>query len=595
MLKRVKRVLSQIAFILDKKQKLQLWGVLLVIILTTFVELVGVTIVLPLVELIMNPDIINEGGLLGKIYYFCGFKSVNYYILFIAISFIVIYFVKNIFIIVSYDFQHKFTFLNQKLIATRMLRCYMKQNYSFHLMHNSAELIRGINTDVAMMFQAILAILGLVAETLICITLGIFLLLKDAMMTLIVASMLILFVLFFLKKFKVYLKQIGEEDRGYAMGIVKWLQQSFNGLKATKIMQREEFFLRNFDYQYDKWANLERTYRNLQIMPRPMMESLCIAALMVAIIIKVQMGTDMAAFAGTISVFAIAAFRLLPSFNRITTYISAMAFNSPAFEAVYSELKKIDELHIEEGSSADAALLPFEKEIELKDISYKYETADDYVLQNINFVIPKNSSVAFVGPSGSGKTTLVDIVLGLLMPASGDILVDGTSVKTHMSVWQKHFGYIPQTIYLMDDTIRNNILYGADLDQERLQKAVQEAQLTDFIATLPNGLDTEIGEAGVRLSGGQRQRIGIARALYSNPEILILDEATSALDGETESGVMDAIKLLSGKKTIIIIAHRLSTVAHCDYKIEVANKGVKLLSEEEFSKLCESMRLSLEG
>lgn len=588
-MRRIADFFRKIGYILDKKQKLELIGVLLIVIVTTAMELVGVTAILPFINILMDPNAIHANKLLDGVYVLFDFDNYISFLVLMAVILIIIYIIKNILIIKSYDLQYKFTFNNQKIMASKMLNCYLKQPYLFHLNHSSAELIRSINTDIVMMYQAIVALLGFFAEVLVCIVLGVFLLLTDPMITIIVAGALLLLALLFAKKMKNYLGYIGEEDRKYSLGIVRWLQQSFGGLKETKIMHREQFFQNKFEEQYSKWADLERIYRNLQLIPKPIMETICIAAIMIAIIIKLLSGTDTASFVSVISVFAVAAFRLLPSFNRITGYISAILFYYPAFDAVYNDLKQIDDLtnDIEIKTNNNIKNLSLKESIEIKDISFKYPAGDDYVLKNVSLSIPKNKTVALIGPSGAGKTTLADIILGVIEPTSGKVLIDGVNAFDNIEKWQKNVGYIPQTIYLMDDTIRNNILFGAGplVDEERLRKAVDEAQLTDFINGLKDGLDTEIGESGMRLSGGQRQRIGIARALYENPDVLVLDEATSALDNDTERAVMDAINSLAGTKTLIIIAHRLSTVANCDIKYEIKNKSANVVSKEHFEEL----------
>lgn len=576
-MRRVKRLVSQINYIFDGKQKVELVLLMGVILLTTILELLGVTAIMPLIEVIMNPDTVFTTPYLNFFYELFSFKNTTSFLIFLSLSVIIIYWVKNACIIFSYNTQYKFTFSNQKKLASKMLECYLKQPYFFHLSHNSSELIRSINTDIVMMFQGILSLIQLIAELTICIILGTYLFIKDAEITIILLVFLCGFVVFFAKKFKTYLQEIGEEDRKYSANIVKWLQQSFGGLKETKIMHREPFFLRMFEHNYNSWANLEQIYRNLQIIPKPVMESLCMTAIMLAIVIKLFRGVDSVYFISTISAFAVAAFRLMPSFNRISGYISVLLFNYPAFEAVYGDLKRIED--ISEGMTVkedDHAILELKDKIDIRNLSYKYPSGEDFVLKNINVEIPKNKSIALIGPSGAGKTTLADLILGALEPTEGGIYIDSTNAFEHLSAWQKNVGYIPQSIYLMDDTIRNNIIYGADeiVDDSRLMQAVEEAQLKEFIDTLSDGLDTEIGERGVRLSGGQRQRIGIARALYTNPQVLVLDEATSALDNDTEKAVMEAIDSLAGSKTLIIIAHRLSTVENCDIKYEVKDGNV---------------------
>ena len=309
------------------------------------------------------------------------------------------------------------------------------------------------------------------------------------------------------------------------------------------------------------------------MIPKPVMETISISGLLLIVCVKVALGTEALSFIPTISVFAVAAFRMLPSANRIAEYLSRIMFSKAAIDAIYHDLKEIDRLMESMKTIKDTEKILFQKEIRVDNITFSYPNTEKHVFSHASLTIPKNKSVAFIGPSGQGKTTLADIILGLLEPQEGSVLVDGTDIRRGMHAWNKKLGYIPQTISLLDASIRDNILFGIEkekVNEERLQEAIKEAQLKEFIDTLEEGLDTVIGEGGVRLSGGQRQRIGIARALYHNPEVLVLDEATSALDNDTEAAVMEAIDYLAGSKTLIIIAHRLSTIQNCDlvYKIE---------------------------
>ncbi|MBQ9991380.1 MAG: ABC transporter ATP-binding protein [Lachnospiraceae bacterium] len=576
-MKKFKNLVKQIKFIFDKKQKIQLFYLLLVIIFTSFVELLGVTAIIPLIQVMTDPESIHSIVYLEWVYQLFRFENTTYFLIFLAVVLILIYWVKNVLVGISYNLQFHFTFSNQKKMAYKMLDCYLNQPYYFHLEHSSSDLIRNINTDIVMMYQAVLAVIQLFAELFMCTVLGVYLFIKDVEITLILLVFMLSFVIFFIKKFKVYLRKIGEEDRKYAADIVKWLQQSFGGLKETKIMHRENYFLSMFEHNYSQWANLEQIYRNLQVIPKPIMESLCITAIMLAIIIKLIGGTDQSYFITTISAFAVAAFRLLPSFNRIANYISALLFNFSSFEAVYNDLRQVEEIAGKNrAEERECSPLKFNEAIKIKGLSYRYPSGEENVLEEVSFEIPKNKSVALIGPSGAGKTTLADLILGALEPTSGKILIDNADAFENLFSWQANVGYIPQNIYLMDDSIKNNIVYGAEseIDETRLNHAIERAQLRELIDSLADGVETSIGERGIRLSGGQRQRIGVARALYNDPDVLVLDEATSALDNDTEQAVMDAIESLAGSKTLIIIAHRLSTIQNCDIVFEVKDKGV---------------------
>lgn len=583
----MKKLISELRYIFSGKQQIGMLMLLLAICVGSMLELLGVTAILPFIDVVMNPETIHRKDYLSWLYKTLHFQSDTSYMVFLAGVLVVVYLVKNAFLCVQYAAQYRFIFNNQRRIACRMLNCYMRQPYSFHLSHNSASLIRNVSNDTNMMFRGLLAMLQFVTEGCVCIVLGVYLFILDKTITIGVGVIMGCFLIFFAKGFKGYLAKIGAEDREYNAGITKWLMQSFGGIKETKIMDREEFFLDKFDYNYRNFARCEKRYSFLQVAPRPVMEAVSITALLSVVIFKLLRGTSSNYFVTTLSVFAVAAFRLLPSINRITNYMSIILFNKPAVDAVYHDLKEIEEIE-KACKKKDENIVPLslKAEIRIKNLDFKYPDADKYVLENINFSIRRNQSTAFIGPSGAGKTTLADIILGALEPVRGGVYVDGVDIHENMVAWHKNIGYIPQTIFLMDDTIRNNIAFGIrenEVDEEKLWKALEKAQLKEFVQSLDKGLETEIGEGGVRLSGGQRQRIGIARALYNDPEVLVLDEATSALDNDTESAVMEAIDKLAGSKTLIIIAHRLTTIKNCDVVYEVKDKQIKkvILKDED--------------
>ena len=576
-MKKIKNFLGKINYILDRKEKMKLVLLLLGILATTIIELIGVVAIMPFVNVVMDPSVIERTAYLKWLYDILNIQNISVFIAILGVILILVYLLKNLTLILLYYAQYAFTFNTQKKLSSRMLRCYMYQPYTFHLKNNSADLMRNIESDVTMMFQGIISMLGLIAEVCVCVILGAYLLIQDKTIAIGMMTALGLFFLMFAKPFKNYLVRIGEEDRLYRAGITKWLHQSLGGIKETKILGREEYFCEQFDKNYCDWSERQKKYRLLQVAPRPVMEAVCITTLLGVIIVKLLNGTNSAYFISTVSVFAVAAMRLLPSINRITSNYGMVMFNMPAFDAVYHDLKEIEKMNTVNYNMIGYRHggLPFKKNIEVRNVTYSYNGSEDNVLENINLSILKNQAVAFVGPSGAGKTTLADIILGILTPQEGQVLVDGKDIAMFQTDWIGDLGYIPQNIYLMDDTIRNNVLFGQKCNNEaQLWHAVEEAQLKEFVLSLEKGMDTVIGENGICLSGGQRQRIGIARALYTNPSVLVLDEATSALDNDTEAAVMEAINHLAGNMTLIIIAHRLSTTEKCDVIFEVKDKKV---------------------
>lgn len=578
-------ILKKLGYIFNRRQKVQLVLLFIVIAIGTFLELLGVTVILPFIDIVTDPNIVRTEPEYAYFYNMLQLSDPNQFMAIVAIGIIVVYIVKNVYVSIMYYLQYKWTFNNQRKMATRMLDCYLHQPYYFHVSHNSSELIRNVNSDTVMMFHGVLAVLQLLTEICVCIVLGSYLLIKDKSITIGVVGFLTIFILVFIKGFKKYLSEIGNKDRQYSAHIVKWLQQSFGGIKETKVLGREKFFLNQFSDCYSVFAECERKYRFMQVAPRPIMEAVCISGLMLIVALKLLNGTTSDYFVSTIAVFAIAAFRLLPSFNRIANYFSVILFNKASLNAVYKDLKEIEKLQeTYESHEENEKGISIHHSISVRNLSFAYPEMDHNVLEKVNLEIIKNQSVAFIGPSGAGKTTMADIILGVLEPIEGHIYADNLDVFEHLTAWHKSIGYIPQTIYLMDETIRNNVAFAVkkeDIADELVWKALEQAQLKEFVKGLEHGLDTVIGESGVRLSGGQRQRIGIARALYNDPAVLILDEATSALDTETETAVMEAIESLAGSKTLIIIAHRLSTIKNCDVVYEVKDgKVIKVKNPE---------------
>lgn len=579
-------MIKKVNYILDKPQKIKLIILLIIIFVGAFVELLGVSSIMPLINVATNPDAIENTWYLAKIKDFFGFTEVKQIVVFLSFFLIGVYIIKNIYITFQYNVQYRFIFNNQRRLAVKMMNSYMHQNYLFHVSRNVAELQRNVTEDVNGFYTVVLNILQLIAEVSVCVVLVIYLMSTDIMTTIVVAALIFIFAIFFGIVFKKVLVKKGQENRQVSISLTKWVLQSFSGIKEIKVMNKEKFFLDNYDKTYKRFTVLQRQQTMLSFISRPTMETMCICGLLITVVVKMMcFNEDITNFIPALSVFAVAAFRMLPSFNRISGYLSAIMFNKAALDVLYDDLKEIDELKADSilDTKNEVTIQKLSKGIDVNNISFRYPNVDKWVIKNLSMHIEPNTSVALIGASGAGKSTLADIILGVLEPQMGMVEVEGVNIKENLSAWHKCIGYIPQTIYLMDDTIRSNIAFGLDREQineEALWNAIRGAQLEQFVKSLPDGLETVIGDRGVKLSGGQRQRIGIARALYSQPIVLILDEATSALDNETEREVMEAIDGLKGTRTLIIIAHRLTTIKNCDVIYEVKD-GVIVRKEYE--------------
>lgn len=579
-------MLKKINYVLEKRQKINLCILLLIIFGGAFVELVGVSGMMPIVNVALNPECINEKWYFVKIRDYMGIEDASQMIVFLSLALIVVYIIKNIYITIMNDLQYRLVFNNQKRLAVKMLNCYMHQKYLFHVSKNVAELQRNVMGDVNEFFTAVLNALQLVAEMSVCVCLIIYLLTVDFATTIMVAVMIVIAGGGFTAVYRKVLVRKGERNRELSMQTTKWILQAFSGIKEIKVLNKEKFFVKNYEDNYGQFAILQRQQSILRFLPRPFMESMCICGLLLTVIIKIQfVNTDISEFIPILSAFAFAAFRMLPSFNRITGFIGAIMFDLPSIDAVYRDLVEIEELMRQQKEEETiSAQVELKTSIEMENISFRYPETDKLILDKANLTIKRNRSIALIGASGAGKTTVVDVILGLLEPQSGSVKVDGTDIRKELSSWHQSIGYIPQTIYLMDDTIRANIAFGIPedkVDDKMVEQAMREAQLDKFVRTLADGADTVIGDRGIRLSGGQRQRIGIARALYRKPQVLILDEATSALDNETEREVMEAIDGLHGQRTMIVIAHRLTTIKNCDEIYEVADGAITKKQHQE--------------
>lgn len=577
-------MLTKLGYIFDKRDKWKIAVLLVAVVVGSFLELLGVTIFMPFINIIQQPGEIQRKWYLKLFYDLFHFQSAKSFLAALSVAIIVVYIIKNVYLIIEKSYIYRFSYNTQMKLSTRLLNTYMKEPYTFHLNKNIATLQRSLQEDTAKFMQVILYSLELVAELAVCFVLVVYLLFVSKSITVIVLGLLVVCVGSFLLLTRKYSRKLGQDNQGYQGKIYQWMNQALGGIKEIKILGREEFFTDEYRKYYVKFAKGLRIARTISILPKYAVEAVAISGLLIGIIIKLLFGeADMTYYIPQLTVFAVAAFRLMPSVGRINEHATNTLYALPSVDLVYHDLTEIED-YIEKQDSEVKEEWNLYRGIEVKNVTYCYPDTDDPVIEDASFSIQKGKTAAFIGASGAGKTTMVDIILGLLTPQKGVVMADQINVHEKPRTFHAQVGYIPQVIYLSDDTIRNNIAFGikeSEIDEQAVIQAMEKAQLTEFVGSLPRGLDTIVGDRGVRLSGGQRQRIGIARALYHDPEILVLDEATSALDNDTEAAVMEAVENLQGMKTMIIIAHRLTTIRNADMIYEVEGGRVSQKSKDE--------------
>lgn len=588
------RMWNQLRYIMTEKQKRQSAAIFILIIGGALFETLGVSAILPFIQSIMEPEELVNKWYIAVIVRTLNLKD-TYSIVYLCGVFIsLVYVIKNVYLFASSRIQSKFRWRFQKNLSTKMLASYMKRPYVYFLDINSAEIIRTLSTDVFGVLEILQNGFRFFSEFFTVVLIGIFTISVDAVMALqilLIAGLCFFGITFF---FKNRLSKIGAKQRDANVERTKCAYQAVNGYKEVQVMQRADCFVEAYEEAYEGQRKLEVSFETISALPERLIETVCIIGLILVVCLRLASGVAVEEFVPKLSVFAVAAFRILPSVSRMTGYLNNVVYYRPTAEAVSDELHAVEEyrqiidrqINKEVESQSDEEY-SFHDRVEVRNICWKYPRSDKYVLQDVSITIEKGDSVALIGASGAGKTTLADVILGLLHPEGGAVSVDGIGIETIPRKWSRLIGYVPQVVFLVDDTIRNNIAFGLrqeEINDEMVWSALEQAQLKEFVQGLPNELNTIVGERGVKFSGGQRQRIAIARALYYNPDILVLDEATSALDNETESAVMESIEALQGHKTLIIVAHRLTTIRKCNKIYEITDGHAILREKEEVLK-----------
>lgn len=591
-LKKFKDLACKLNYVLSRQQKQ--YGVIVFIcaIISAVLEMLGVSAIMPMVEGILGIDALYDKWYLRPFVRIFHVQSKSVLMMIVCLGVILIYIIKNLYFIAYTWLIKKYTFKINRELSVRVMESYMAQGYIFFVNNNSSKLIQGISGDISAVNLIMTNIFNFMTKVLSILIIGIFILLQEpfiAIFLLVLSAICVLTIQFFYKK---SMRKYGTLQREAAWNLNQARYEMIQGSKEILVTGRQNFFKKRFVDSIREQNKCNIKIEMAMMIPAYIIEMACVIGLIVAVAIQIVMnGTSVQTVAG-LSAIAVAAFRILPAVGGVSSAINTIQSSIPAFNASYETIKKVNELEdvtdkeIQKGMKLVGEDIRLQNELTINHVYYRYPNTEEYILMDVLLKIKARSSIGIIGASGAGKTTFVDVLLGLLEPEKGQILLDGRDITTLGVQWNKNIGYVPQMVYLIDEDIRANIAFGIstqEIDDEMVWHALELAQLADFVREQPKGLDTRVGEMGVRFSGGQRQRVAIARALYMNPEILVLDEATAALDNETENALMEAIDALQGEKTLIVVAHRLTTIRRCDCIYEVVNgKLVERTKEEVF-------------
>jgi ATP-binding cassette, subfamily B, bacterial PglK len=560
--------------LLTRREKVQLLGLVAVLLLVAVVEVAGIASIMPFMAVVTNPGVIHTNEWLNNVFVALGFQNEQAFLIFLGVFALVLLVLSNFIKAASTWLTLRYHNRLNYLMARRLLARYMAQPYSFFLNRNTAELGKNILTEVRTVVSGVLSpATRVVSSSLVIIAIMSLLIAVDPSVALAIATVLgsVYGAIYLVARRR--LSVIGQQQIQANAEKYKSAGEGMSGIKDLKVLGREQTLLLRFATAAELHARNNVTAGVISQMPRFALEIVAFGGITLVVLHLLGKGQEGAHVVPLLALYAFAGYRLMPALQELFASFAELRQNAPALELLHRDLAHTgagqDDPEARLAANSHAKPLPFTRDIELRNLSFRYEGAKDPALRSVNLVIQSNTSVGLVGPTGCGKTTTVDIILGLLSPSEGAMLVDGIEITQHnLPNWQRNLGYVPQQIYISDDSVARNIAFGMpdrEIDMGAVRHAARIANLAEFVETeLPQGYETQIGERGLRLSGGQRQRIGIARALYRDPKVLVMDEATSALDGITEESVMDAVRTLSRKKTVILIAHRLTTVRECD-------------------------------
>lgn len=578
---KLKDLLNKMNYILSSRQKKYAVVIFFMGLLAALLELVGVAIILPILDVLLDVNTVQNKWYMKPFIEVLNLNTDTKMIYFICIVTIIIYVVKNAYFIFYHWIAIKFSYKVKRELSTRVLRAYMRQGYIFFVEHNTAELLQGINGDIVGIYAILNTFFIMITKLATVAAIGLFIIYKSKQMAVVLILFSLLSIIVIQLIYRRNARKNGWRKRTLSCECSQTAMEAIQGNKAILVMNKQEFFVKHYSKVSADFNRIATKVDLATVAPAYLIEAMCICGVLLAVLLQMSGNSDNSNMIEQLSAIAVGAFRILPALGAISSGMNGITINTPLLAETYEILHKVSELEQnsdkEEKKQSKYRDIKFRDEIKIENISFHYPNSQENVLEDTGIVIKKGASVAFIGASGAGKTTLSDIILALLKPSKGKVLMDGIDIEDLGESWNRIIGYVPQTVYIVDDTIRSNIAFGEErrsINDKNVWEALKVAQLDEFVSSLPDGLDAKVGEFGIRFSGGQRQRLAIARAMYHNPEILVLDEATAALDNETENEVMKAIEALQGYKTLIVVAHRLTTVKKCDEIYEVRGKKI---------------------
>lgn len=586
----MKGIIRKMFYLLPKGDPIKVVVLFLMMLVAAGLEVVGIGMIPAFVSIVAAPDQVLAYGPIQGTLAALNITTDRDLLIWGSAALVGVFILKSFYIVFFNYMEARFIFNRRYSISHLLMSSYMQAPYTFHLGRNTAELLRNITKEVNIIVNSIMTnLLKMTREGLMALAILLFLLIMEPLISLVVIFFSGLgagsFLLLTQKKVKAY----GIQEQGHRKNMIQAVNQGLGGIKDARVLNREQLFIEKFRVEAYDSTRLQAYIRYIQQIPKPVVETTAVLGMMLISAIMVWQGRPMSTIIPILTLFAMATVRLMPAVQQLSTMYTSLRYNLVAIDPIYSDIKELEEYRNNFlADRKDTELLALKNHLTAEGVSFSYPGSHEKALNNVSFRIPKGEAVAFVGESGAGKTTIVDLLLGLLEPTEGEIKVDGRNIHEKLSAWQTNIGYIPQSIYLADETLRNNIAFGIpddEIDDEKVMLAIESSQLSDMLSRLPDGLDTMIGENGTRISGGQRQRVGIARALYHNPQVLVMDEATSALDNITEKEITGSIEALKGERTIIMIAHRLTTVENCD-RLYLMKNG-KIMDEGSYGELVE--------